>query len=55
MLRRVEVICAACSEDEVSKLWVISQPSGQRVEDIYEWAKTIVTTYEKEIDNGKFE
>lgn len=37
------------------ELWITSQPHGQRVEDIYEWAKSIVATYEKEIDNGKFE
>lgn len=34
------------------ELWISSQPSGQRVEDIYIWAKTIVTLYEKEISLG---
>ncbi len=37
------------------ELWISSQPSGQRVEDIYEWAKTIVNRYEKEIENDIFE
>ncbi len=37
------------------ELWVVSQPSGQRVEDIYAWAKEIINKYEKEIINGKFE
>ena len=27
------------------ELWIVSQPSGQRVEDVLEWAKYIVTTY----------
>jgi hypothetical protein len=37
------------------ELWVTSQPSGQRVEDLYSWAKTLVNKYEKEIVNGKFD
>jgi hypothetical protein len=35
------------------ELWVSSQPSGQRVEDIYAWAKEIINKYEKDIENGK--
>lgn len=35
------------------ELWITSQPYGQRVEDIYEWAKTIIDKYEKDIENGK--
>lgn len=36
------------------ELWITSQPYGQRVEDIYEWAKSIVDKYEKEMNNGIF-
>ena len=32
------------------ELWVVSQPSGQRVEDVLEWAKEIVKRYEGACD-----
>jgi len=30
------------------ELWCVSQPSGQRAEDLIKWAKDILTTYEPE-------
>ena len=32
------------------ELWSTRQPTGQRVTDLYEWAKVFVATYEQEID-----
>lgn len=35
------------------ELWTTTQPSGQRVRDQVEWAKSILTLYEQMYDNGE--
>lgn len=34
------------------ELWSKSQPPGQRVADLLDWAKEIVSLYEKELSNA---
>ena len=52
-IRKIYGNLGPCSQIECLELWIVSQPPGQRVEDVLAWAREIVRRYDDSISVAK--